>query len=218
MQHPRLTWSSPIFGRDLPMTSASRRKRRNRRGSRRARRMGCRRSEPWGSTLPSKMHRPAQRSLTSHRARPDYLRRQLGLPGIKAWLTRWLRSLSAVPELTRGIDIKLNARLSLRGHRNPIASSHRTWSPFGSAIRAIIPPLGALSPRDCRMVAGSQDFEQNESPRSRPAWVGVWHLWTVVIPRRSIAGRLVSGKVWRRHDGRRWTYKKFVEYRNDQAD
>ena len=68
------------------------------------------------------------------------------------------------------------------------------------------------------MVAGSQDFEQNESPRSRPAWVGVWHLWTVVIPRRSIAGRLVYGKVWRRHDGRRWTYKKFVEPTNDQAN
>ena len=68
------------------------------------------------------------------------------------------------------------------------------------------------------MVAGSQDFEQNEGARSKPAWVGVWHLWTVVIPRRSIAGRLVHGKVLRRHDGRRWTYKKFVEPTNDQAD
>jgi hypothetical protein len=81
-----------------------------------------------------------------------------------------------------------------------------------------MPPLGALISARLQMVAGSQDFEQNESPRSRPAWVGVWHLWTIVIPRRSIAGRLVYGKVWRRHDGRRWTYKKFVEYRNDQAD
>jgi len=66
------------------------------------------------------------------------------------------------------------------------------------------------------MVAGSQDFEQNESTRSKPAWVGVWHLWTVVIPRRSIAGRLVYGRVLRRHDGRRWTYKKFVEPTNDK--
>jgi len=31
-------------------------------------------------------------------------------------------------------------------------------------------------------------------------------------------GRLVYGKVLRRHDGRRWTYKKFVEPTNDQAD
>jgi hypothetical protein len=124
----------------------------------------------------------------------------------------------AVPELTRSIDIKLNAGLSLRGHRNPIASSHRTCS------RARIHDVSDPTPRGIffsvrlQMVAGIQDFEQNESSRSRPAWVGVWHLWTVVIPRRSIAGRLVYGKVWRRHDGRHWTYKKFVEYANDETD
>ena len=44
------------------------------------------------------------------------------------------------------------------------------------------------------------------------AWTDVWHLWTVMIPRRSITGRLLWGKVWRRHDGRHWIYKKFVEY------
>ncbi len=38
----------------------------------------------------------------------------------------------------------------------------------------------------------------------------LWHVWTVTIPRRSITGRLVSGRVWRRYDGRRWQYKKFV--------
>jgi len=43
------------------------------------------------------------------------------------------------------------------------------------------------------------------------AWAEVWHLWKVIIPRRSITGRLVRGQVWRRHDGRRWIYKKFVE-------
>jgi hypothetical protein len=68
------------------------------------------------------------------------------------------------------------------------------------------------------MVAGGHDFEQNENLPSRPPWVAVWHLWTVVIPRRSIAGRLVYGRVWRRHDGRRWTYKKFIEYGTEQAD
>jgi hypothetical protein len=40
----------------------------------------------------------------------------------------------------------------------------------------------------------------------------LWHLWSIVIPRRSITGRLVWGRVWRRHDGRRWIYKKFVEF------
>ena len=43
-------------------------------------------------------------------------------------------------------------------------------------------------------------------------WADTWHLWTVMMPRRSITGRLLWGKVWRRHDGRRWIYKKFVEY------
>jgi len=38
----------------------------------------------------------------------------------------------------------------------------------------------------------------------------------VLVPRRSITGRLVFGKVWRRHDGRRWVYKKFVEYLIEQ--
>jgi hypothetical protein len=49
------------------------------------------------------------------------------------------------------------------------------------------------------------------SLRSKPAWANVWHVWTVIIPRRSITGRLVFGQVWRRHDGRRWIYKKFSE-------
>ena len=48
---------------------------------------------------------------------------------------------------------------------------------------------------------------------AKPTWAEVWHLWTVFIPRRSITGRLVFGQVWRRRDGRRWIYKKFVEYR-----
>jgi hypothetical protein len=46
---------------------------------------------------------------------------------------------------------------------------------------------------------------------SKPAWAEVWHLWRVIVPRRSISGRLVWGQVWRRWDGRRWSYKKFVE-------
>jgi hypothetical protein len=46
-------------------------------------------------------------------------------------------------------------------------------------------------------------------------WADTWHLWTVMMPRRSITGRLLWGKVWRRHDGRRWIYKKLVEYEPD---
>jgi hypothetical protein len=46
---------------------------------------------------------------------------------------------------------------------------------------------------------------------AKPAWAQAWHLWTVIMPRRSITGRLVFGKVWRRHDGRHWIYKKYIE-------
>jgi hypothetical protein len=38
-----------------------------------------------------------------------------------------------------------------------------------------------------------------------------WHMWTVTLPRRSITGRLVWGKVWRRRDNGRWIYKKYIE-------
>jgi hypothetical protein len=42
-----------------------------------------------------------------------------------------------------------------------------------------------------------------------------WHLWRVLIPRRSITGRLVWGAVWRRKRGGQWQYKKVVEYSDD---
>jgi hypothetical protein len=44
------------------------------------------------------------------------------------------------------------------------------------------------------------------------AWHDVWHPWRVVIPRRSIMGKLVWGQVWRRQDRGQWIYKKVVEY------
>lgn len=56
------------------------------------------------------------------------------------------------------------------------------------------------------------DLLQGFTRQRGGAWTDVWHLWTVMIPRRSITGRLLWGKVWRRHDGRHWIYKKFVEY------
>jgi hypothetical protein len=40
----------------------------------------------------------------------------------------------------------------------------------------------------------------------KPAGAEFWHVWTVRIPCRSITGRLVWGRVWRRHDGDRWLY------------
>ena len=40
-------------------------------------------------------------------------------------------------------------------------------------------------------------------------WDSVWHVVNVIIPRRSITGRLLWGTVLRRRDGRRWIYKKY---------
>jgi hypothetical protein len=65
------------------------------------------------------------------------------------------------------------------------------------------------------MKAGSRSGLQMLSLGAKPPWAEVWHLWNVIVPRRSITGRLVFGQVWRRHDGRHWIYKKFVEYADD---
>jgi hypothetical protein len=73
-----------------------------------------------------------------------------------------------------------------------------------------IPPGGLVG--QSAMLAESRDRFRILGLSPKPAWAEVWHLWTVIIPRRSITGRLVTGQVWRRHDGRRWIYKKFTEY------
>jgi hypothetical protein len=77
---------------------------------------------------------------------------------------------------------------------------------MAKAVGDYIPPDGFVFLRSL-MTIGT-----NRSLQPAPAWAEVWHIWTVIIPRRSITGRLVRGKVWRRSDGRRWIYKKFVEF------
>jgi hypothetical protein len=57
----------------------------------------------------------------------------------------------------------------------------------------------------------------SKSRNPQSGWMEVWHLWTVIVPRRSINGQLVYGKVWRRHDGRDWIYKKFTEFDGEEA-
>ena len=49
-------------------------------------------------------------------------------------------------------------------------------------------------------------------PAAAPAWADLWHLRFVLMPRRSITGKLVRGMVWRRRDGHRWIYKRFTEF------
>lgn len=51
-----------------------------------------------------------------------------------------------------------------------------------------------------------------EADRLKPAGAEFWHVWTVIFPRRLITGRYASGRVWRRHDGRRWQYRTITEF------
>src|SRR3974377_1791339 len=62
-----------------------------------------------------------------------------------------------------------------------------------------------------RTMASRQEIIQMQVPKPRPSYVEVWHLWTVIIPRRSITGRLLWGTVLRRRDDGQWIYKKYTE-------
>jgi hypothetical protein len=48
-------------------------------------------------------------------------------------------------------------------------------------------------------------------PKLQTPYVEAWHLWTVIIPRRSITGRLLWGTVLRRRNNSRWIYKKYAK-------
>jgi hypothetical protein len=58
------------------------------------------------------------------------------------------------------------------------------------------------------IAARKRDISLDTRPPA--TWREAWHIWTVVFPRRSITGRLVYGRVWRRHDGRHWIYKQLL--------
>jgi hypothetical protein len=61
------------------------------------------------------------------------------------------------------------------------------------------------------MITSRHEHDEVLGLESIPAWALLWHLKRVIFPRSSIAGHLLWGTVWRRHDGRRWIYKKYVE-------
>ena len=62
-----------------------------------------------------------------------------------------------------------------------------------------------------RIIASKHDVLRMLAPKQTPPYEEVWHLWTVIIPRRSITGRLLWGTVLRRRDDSRWIYKKCTE-------
>ncbi len=61
------------------------------------------------------------------------------------------------------------------------------------------------------IIASTHNVLRMLAPKQRPPYEEVWHLWTVIIPRRSITGRLLWGTVLRRRDDGRWIYKKYIE-------
>ena len=62
-----------------------------------------------------------------------------------------------------------------------------------------------------RTLGSKHDVFRALSPKPRPPYEEVWHLWSLLIPRRSITGRLVRGTVLRRRDDGRWIYRKYTE-------
>ena len=64
-------------------------------------------------------------------------------------------------------------------------------------------------------ISSTADIHQILDSNQRIAWANAWHEWSVIIPRRTITSRLVRGHVWRRHNGRHWIYKKFIQHSND---
>lgn len=61
-----------------------------------------------------------------------------------------------------------------------------------------------------RIIASKHDFVRVLASKPRPPYEEVWHLWKVIIPRRSITGRLLWGTVLRRRDDGRWIYRKYT--------
>jgi hypothetical protein len=55
------------------------------------------------------------------------------------------------------------------------------------------------------------DLEDEFDAGPWPAWSRLWHVWSLLIPRTSIDGTLVWGRVWRRYDGRKWIYKRLAD-------
>jgi hypothetical protein len=73
-------------------------------------------------------------------------------------------------------------------------------------------------------IARKHDVFRMLVPKQRPPFEEVWHLWMVIVPRRSITDRLLWGTVLRRRDDGRWIYKKYsrsidvVEFRGPPTD
>ena len=128
--------------------------------------------------------------------------------------------------LTRSFDLRLRYRFSPQDHRIQFETWNRVF--FGELSRFLLPEFkdsikftvhptrttcrADLVEKGVGMYRQMIAHEQSNARVATNAQTSGWHLWTVIIPRRSISGKLVSGQVWRRRHGGKWAYKKFVEY------
>jgi hypothetical protein len=62
--------------------------------------------------------------------------------------------------------------------------------PLGDHIALTAPPDFGRA-----MLAESREWTRMLGLNPKPAWAEVWHLWKVIIPRRSITGALLMGQV-----------------------
>ena len=110
--------------------------------------------------------------------------------------------------------INVNSRLCLQAKANALAFLGHTTSlsrDFAEAAGWCSRPAASFFQASAIMTDRHKPADATTNP-TVPAWAELWHLTFVLIPRRSIAGKLVHGLVWRRYNGRRWIYKRFTEF------
>ena len=146
------------------------------------------------------------------RLRSEMIRRRLGHAPID-----WPSSIPRDGQVGKVHGLGLTGRLSLRRYRRTLSCRRRTCPcrrhREQRRRRPIASTAWVIGRSDARRRPGAISnfgFGARNGPGPRS---GI--CWTVIVPRRSITGRLlIAAMVWRRHDGRRWIYKKFVEYRD----
>jgi hypothetical protein len=115
-----------------------------------------------------------------------------------------------VSELTGNWHVNLNVWVSLRPHQEALSLGHRAISRPG--INESPGCSQRFSQGQACKKMSAESHERSRILWAAAEWKDMWHLWCVLVPRRSISGELVWGQVWRRSDYGRWIYKRMVEY------
>jgi len=136
---------------------------------------------------------------------------------------------NAVPDFTPIAGINLNEGFPLPSTTPPIGFMPPDVTLSGAVTKSsgarLVPTVARRLVSTHDVVAASETawrqpmfsaLDPFEERSPQPAGAEFWHLWTVIIPRLSITGGFVCGRVWRPHDGRRWKYRAITEYEDDR--